>query len=131
MVVTRYKQIAPNDSWSLRENLAKNDSIFEVVKKRVFLKALKEAGINVKDHKLEGHIGVLFTKEDSVGPTKAVFEYSKANGDTLEVVFGHVDGQYCSAEDVKALSKLPSKDEMRAQLLSTFEATDVSDACCM
>ena len=122
ILVTRYTQISPDDSWDFRTSLAKKDGLFEVVKKRIFLKALKDTGIEIKEEKLEGHIGVVFTKDDTIGPTKTVYEYSKDHNDTIEVLFGHIEGQYYSSEDVKALSRLPSQDEMRAQFLSTLEA---------
>jgi large subunit ribosomal protein L10 len=122
LLVTRYKQIPPNDSWAFRTSLAKKNGVFEVVKKRVFLKALKEAGIEIESKKLDGHIGVVFTQEDSIGPAKEVFEYGKNHQDAIEVVFGHIEGKYYSADDVVALSKLPSQDEMRAQFLSVLEA---------
>lgn len=122
MLVTRYTQIPPDDSWNFRETLAKKKGVFEVVKKRIFLKALKDAGIEVKDEKFDGHIGVVFTQDDTVGPTKTMYEYSKDHNDAIEVLFGRIEGQYYSADDVKALSKLSSQEEMRAQFLSTLEA---------
>jgi len=122
MLVTRYTQIPPDDSWDFRETLAKKKSIYEVVKKRIFLKALKDAGVELEDEKFEGHIGVVFTQEDTVGPAKTVYEYSKEHNDAIEVLFGRIEGKYYSADDVKALSKLPSQEEMRAQFLSTLEA---------
>ena len=44
------------------------------------------------------------------------------NEKVLEVLAGRYEGSMCSAEDVEQISKLPSRDEMRAQLLSAFEA---------
>ena len=122
MFVTRYMRIPPNDSWELRENLAKKEGLFEVVKKRIFLKALEDTGVETKGEKFDGHIGVVFIKEDTVGPAKVVCEYSKNHNNTVEVLFGYIEGQYYSADDVKTLSKLPAQEEMRAQFLSTLEA---------
>ena len=47
---------------------------------------------------------------------------SKENGELLEVCLGRFDGQLYQAADAKKLSELPGRDEMRAQLLATFEA---------
>ncbi|MBI3508142.1 MAG: 50S ribosomal protein L10, partial [Chlamydiia bacterium] len=38
--VTRYEKLEPNTSWQLRDRLHQAGCLFEVVRKRVFLKAV-------------------------------------------------------------------------------------------
>ena len=40
----------------------------------------------------------------------------------LEVTLGYLDGKRLDPSQVEALSKLPSKDELRSKLLSVFNA---------
>jgi large subunit ribosomal protein L10 len=54
--------------------------------------------------------------------TKAIYQFLSEHEGTLDVMAGRFEGKLCSASDVLALSRLPSKDEMRAQLLATLEA---------
>ncbi len=71
---------------------------------------------------LQGHIAVVFANEDPVQTTKAIFQFCQENEEVLEVIGGRFEGAICSAQDVEQISKLPSKDEMRAQFLGTLEA---------
>ena len=54
--------------------------------------------------------------------TGLYFTFSKDNKDTLEILGGHFDGRLCTAADMKALSQLPSQEEMRSQFLGLLEA---------
>ncbi len=122
MIVTNYKSVTPNKAWDFRHKLREMESSFEVVKKRIFLKATQECGLEVNLDQLDGHIGVIFTKDDTVGPAKQIFTFNKENGAEISVLYGVLEGKKYSAEDIEALSKLPNMPEMRAQFLGLLEA---------
>lgn len=121
-VVMSYEGLTANLASDFRDQVAKVGGDVEVLGKRMLLKAASEQGITLDEKQLVGHIGVVFVGEDAVEATKAVYQFSKDNGDILKVVAGRFDGQIYSPEDVKKLSKLPGKDEMRAQFLGLLEA---------
>lgn len=121
MIVTSYKTLPPNTSWKLRDLLAKQGSIFEVVRKRVFLKASEKAGIQFDGSLLKGHVGVVFINQsDAMEPTKTICKFSADNNSIVQVLCGQLEGKLISGVDLVALSKLPSMDEMRAILLGLF-----------
>lgn len=122
IVLTRYKRLAPNVTSHFRTNLAKNGGSLEVVKKRVLIKAAADAGIALDPALLQGHIAVVFANQDPIQTTKTIYQFSKENEEVLEVLGGRFEGNLCSAQDMEQISKLPSKDEMRAQFLGTLEA---------
>lgn len=122
IVVASYQKLAPNAANEFRNNLRKQGGDLEVVRKRIFAKAAKASGMTLDEDTLQGHIALIFTTEDPVVMTKTIFGFSKENGDTLTVLGGRVEGQVCTASDVERISKLPGKDEMRAQFLGTLEA---------
>ena len=122
IVLTSYKRLEPNAAAAFRINLAKTGGSLEVVKKRVLMKAAQVAGIALDPALLQGHIAVVFANEDPIQTTKTVFQFCKENEEVLEVIGGRFEGAICTASDVAQISKLPSKDEMRSQLLGTFEA---------
>jgi large subunit ribosomal protein L10 len=108
-------------SWRLRELLQKDDSQYEVVKKRLFLKAAELSGIQFNSSLLEGHIGVVFVSQaDAIVPAKTVFKFSEENGKLLEVLEGFIEGKIMPGAELEMLSKLPGIDEMRAGLLALF-----------
>lgn len=118
LIVTKYDKLPPNASWDLRDRLAKTNSFFEVVRKRVFLKALEEQGVKIDSTLLEGHIGVVFVEQENpMDSLKAVFKFAEENKG-MSVLCGQVEGEIFSGPDMEMLAKLPSLDEMRAQFLS-------------
>ncbi len=122
MILTSYQKFPPKISWNFNNELRKIDSEFEVVKKRVFIKAAEKCGISFKLDDLKGHVGVVFVKGDSLSTTKAVFKFSDENEELFQIISGILDKKDYSANELKELSKLPSLDEMRAQFLGLLEA---------
>lgn len=121
-IVTSYFELKANVANDLREEIAKTGGDYEVVRKRVLLKAAEKAGVELNPEILKGHIGLVFAGADPVETAKLVYKFSKDNGKKIEVVGGRFDGRMYGAEDVEMISTLPGKDEMRAQLLGTLEA---------
>lgn len=118
MIVTGYRTLPPNTSWKLRDLLAKQGSIFEVVRKRVFLKAAEKSGIQFDGSLLKGHVGVVFINQsDAMEPAKTVCKFSADNGAIVQVLCGQLEGKLVSGVDLVALSKLPGINEMRGILL--------------
>lgn len=121
-LLVRYSKMNPNLASEFRFSLHKTGGDFEVMSKRILLKAAEAAGCPIDQTNLEGHIGAIFADVDLLGTTKAVFKFKENNQEVLEVIGGRFEGQLYSAKDMEALSKLPSKEEMQAQLLGLFEA---------
>jgi len=121
MIITSYSHLAPNTSWALRDALAKSGSLFEVVRKRVFLKAAEKAGVKIDEALLKGHIGVVFVNQpDAMVPAKAVIKFSEENANLIQVLCGQIEGKMMPGAEVEMLSKLPGIDEMRATMLGLF-----------
>jgi large subunit ribosomal protein L10 len=121
LLVASYDKFEPNTSWQFRELLGKSGGSFEVVKKRLLVKAAEKSGIKIDETLLKGHVGVVFISQpDAMPSTKVVFKFSEENGNLLQVLCGHVDGKVVPGADLEALSKLPGLDEMRAMLLGLF-----------
>jgi len=121
-LITRYGSINPNLASEFRMSLAKTGGEFEIVRKRIFLKAAEAAGIAIDSSALVGHIGIIFAEDDPLQTTKLVFKFRSDHEELLEVIGGRFEGQMYQARDVERLSKLPSKPEMQAQFLGLLEA---------
>jgi large subunit ribosomal protein L10 len=121
MIVMSYEKLEPNTSWQFRDLLGKSGSHFEVVKKRVFMKAAEKSGIKIDEELLKGHVGVVFISQpDAMAPAKAAIKFSEENGNLLKVLCGQIDGKMMPGAEVEMLSKLPGIDDMRATLLGLF-----------
>jgi len=121
-VVTCYQRIRPKQAREFRNSVADLGGEFEVVKKRVLIKAASMLGIEFKVDSFEGHIGVLFAHEDTLALAKKAVKYGEDNDKAISVLAGHMDGQLMSAEEVIAIAKLPSRDELRAQIVGLLQA---------
>lgn len=121
-VVIRYSALEANKANEFRREISKFGGDVEVMRKRILIKAAESAGVTLDLKTLPGHIGIVYTGQDPLEITKYVCKYGEDNANAISVVGGRIDGQMYSGEDVVMLAKLPGKDEMRAQLLSVFEA---------
>lgn len=121
-LLARYSKMDPNLATQFRFSLHKTGGDFEIIRKRILLKAAEAAGCKLDEAQLEGHIGIVFADEDLLQTTKAVFKFKEENEEVIEIIGGRFEGELYSAKDMEALSKLPSKQEMQAQLLGLFEA---------
>lgn len=121
-IVARYQGFGAGKSREFRDSIAEIGGEFEVVKKRVFIKAANALGIEFDDGTFEGHVGVLFAHEDASGLAKKAVKYGEQNADAISVLAGHMDGQLMSAEEVIAVAKLPSLNELRAQIVGLLQA---------
>ena len=128
-VVARYQKMNSLATSDFRNALHEAGASFEVVRKRVFLKAAESAGIDsFTPEMLEGSVGVVFANEDTVAAAKAVCTYQKESKGIVEVLCGYFDNKLVSDADVKTLSELPSKDEMRGTVCRNNCRSDDSDA---
>lgn len=121
-ILTKYTSIKANSSCNLRNQLAKVGGELEVVRKRVFVKAAASLGVHLEVKNLEGNIGVVFTQDDPIEAIKALIKYGQSNEKVIQVIGARLEGTLYHAADVEKLSKLPGKNEMRAELLGLFEA---------
>lgn len=121
-VVMRYLKLNANKANQLRREVRKLGGNIGVMRKRVLIKAADAAGVSLDVKALPGHIGLVYAMKDPIEMTKLVIQFGEDNDKSIEVVGGRIDGQLYNAADVNALSKLPGKNEMRAILLSVFEA---------
>lgn len=76
---------------------------------------------------LNGPTSILFGLEDAVGATKALVDFAKDH-ENLDIKAGLMTDieakkvDYLSEDAVKALAKLPSKDQLRATVVGTLQA---------
>lgn len=121
LLITRYQKLNSDKARSFRELVQKANGEFEVVKKRIFIRALAESRFKLKTEEYEGDIGILFAHSDDVNSlSKLALKYGEENDKAIELVGGVVDGSLLNAEDIMAYAKLPSINELRSQFVGTI-----------
>ncbi|MEG0037060.1 MAG: 50S ribosomal protein L10 [Victivallaceae bacterium] len=122
-VLMRYSGFTADYARAFRNGLASASSEFEVVKKRLFFKALEKMSIKFDVQDSVGHLGVVFAFKDPVAVMKNVLEFSEKHDDALVFLGGQVDGVIFSSEEVLAMAKLPSLRELKMQFLGVLQAS--------
>lgn len=121
-VIARYQELTAARSREFRDKMAEAGGEFEVVKKRVFVKAAEKIGLKLDAIVLQGHIGIVFAHEDVMNVAKNAVKFSEDSNQVVTVLGGQIDGELCNAEEVEAIAKLPGLNELRAQFLGLLEA---------
>lgn len=131
-VVAAYQGTPVKAMQQLRKNGADNGTKLKVVKNRLVIQAVKGQA-NLKDvdtSALSGMLLYAFNSEDEVAPAKVLAEFAKTQP-TLEFV-GAIspEGHFVSADEVKALATLPSKNELIGSVIATLlsPVNDVTNA---
>jgi len=122
MMVMSYQKLDANMTANFRKEVGKSGGTMLVVKKRVFLKAAEFAGFVLNRVDLGGHVGLVFSGEEAVTTTKSVYNFAKENEETLQILGGHFQKRLCTPKDFEKISKLPSLEQMRAELLGVLQA---------
>lgn len=120
-VILQYTGVSATALNGFRAAVAKRGGEVEMVRKRLLIKAAQTAGISLSREALGGHVGLVYAAQDPIEMTKFCFDFRRDN-EGVNVIGGRIDGELYTGAQVDALSKLPSKDELRAQLLGLFVA---------
>ena len=121
LVLADYSGLTVEKMTIFRQQCRENKVECRVVKNRLAKIAADNAGLEViKDH-LKGPIAIMFGPESQVDPAKIVVEFAKLN-EAMEIRGGMVDGVYLDAEQVVALSKVPTRDELLSMMMSRINS---------
>jgi large subunit ribosomal protein L10 len=131
-VVTKYQGTTVKALQALRREGRDNGTQLKVVKNRLVIKALHqtEALKAVDTSALEGMLLYAFNPEDEVAPAQVIAAFAKKNP-TLEFVGAiSAEGKFLTAEEVRTLADLPSKEVLIGSVIATLLApvNDVTNA---
>jgi len=120
--VAEYRGLTVAELTQLRVALRKANAEFRVTKNRVAKKsieALKPSTAPVSEG-LRGPVGVVYMYGDAAAATKALLEFEKDRSETFKVTIGAMEGRKMTLADLKALSSLPSKEVLLAQIIGSL-----------
>lgn len=115
IILTDYRGINVEDVTKLRADLRNVNSEYKVIKNNIIKRALDMNGENGLDDLLVGPTAILMGDEDYLEPSKVIYNFSK-NNDFYKIKGGIIDGKVMTAEEIIALAKLPSRQELLAKL---------------
>jgi|GEM_PF-48035 len=122
VIAAEYSGVDVAGMTGLRQELRSNGARFKIVKNTFARLAADEAGKSELKEVMTGPIGFVITEGDPAAAAKAFVKYSDDNDLSVNIVGGMLDSDVLSPDRVKALAKLPSKDELVAKLLGSMNS---------
>jgi len=123
-VVAEYQGTSVKQLQALRRSAKENGSVVKVVKNRLVVQALKGSDLykDADTSSLTSQLLYAFNAEDEVAPAQKLDEFAKKNP-TIKFVGAYTnEGVFISADEVKALAKLPSKPQLIAGVINTLQS---------
>lgn len=123
-VVSKYQGTTVKAIQQLRREARDNGTKVKVVKNRLVIKAIQQTDA-IKDtdtSAIEGMLLYAFNDEDEVAPAQALAAFAKQNPSIQFVGAISADGKFLSADEVKTLADLPSKEVMIGSVINTLLA---------
>ena len=120
---TKFNGLGVKANEELRNKLKEENSEYYVAKKTLLDLALTKNKIDkIKAKDLEGNVAVVFGFEDEVAPAKIVDDFKKDQDEKIEFISGILENKILNKEEVEALAKLPSKQELYARIVGSINA---------
>lgn len=120
-ILTEYRGLTVSEMTKLRRDLRPKGTEYHVAKNTLLLRAANELGWSGLDEALAGPTAVAFVKEDISGGSKAVLDFAK-NNKTIVIKSAILKGKLLNGDQIEALTKLPSREEMIAKMLGSLKA---------
>lgn len=127
LIIVEYRGLTVAEISELRKSLKGVGATFSVYKNTLVQRANDSLGHEELDQYLSGSNAYIFAS-DVVGAPKVVAKFAKKN-EKLVIKAGLVEGRVVSAEEVKALAKIPGREGLISMFLSCLQAPIRSFAC--
>ncbi|MEN9751290.1 MAG: hypothetical protein RLZZ600_337 [Actinomycetota bacterium] len=121
VLLTEYRGLTVAQLKELRKNLSAN-ATYAVVKNTLTKIAAEKAGVVGLDDQLVGPSAIAFVHGDAVTAAKALRDFAKANP-LLVLKGGYFDGKALSADEVKKLADLESREVLLAKFAGAAKAS--------
>ena len=121
-VLVDYKGITVEEDTKLRKELREAGVNYFVEKNTMLLRAFKECGIEGFEEALNGTTALAVSNDDQTAPARILGKFAEKAGDEkFNLKAGYVEGEVYDQAGVIALSKIPSKDTLLAQLVGSLQ----------
>ncbi|MBI4092842.1 MAG: 50S ribosomal protein L10 [Candidatus Kerfeldbacteria bacterium] len=120
VILTSIAGLTVKDSTELRSLLRKSGIEFAVAKKTLIKRGLQDvslSGLNLDP--IATSFGMAFGYGDEVMAARLLAQFAKTH-EAVKFLGGILDGHFVDAQKVSELSKLPTRDELRGQLVGTI-----------
>jgi large subunit ribosomal protein L10 len=121
VVLTNLIGISANDSVKLRKEVRDAGGKISITRNTLFQKASEGTYCEELFKDLKGPHALAFAFEDAASVAKSIHEANKDH-ELVTLLGGYLNREALTLDQLKELATLPSRDEMLATLLATFNA---------
>ena len=121
-IVSDYRGLSVAEITDLRRRLQKEDGDYTVVKNTLAKVAIKDTPFEGLEEFLTGPSAIAFGFGDEVSPAKVILQYLKEEKKDNEIKGGVLDGKVINSDEVKAISNLPSKQELIGKIMGSLNS---------
>jgi large subunit ribosomal protein L10 len=121
VILTDYKGLDVSAMNTLRRKLRAANTEYQVAKNSLLVRASEGNDVALIKDQFKGPSGVALSYDDPVAPAKVLTDFIKENKN-FEIKVGVLNGKVVSVEGIQALSSLPSREVLLAQVLATMNA---------
>ena len=119
--LTEYRGLSVKEQQTLRRALREAGAEYKVVKMSLAAIAARELGHDEIADELVGPTAIAFAHDDAVATAKALDDFAEAN-EAFVLKIGLLSGNVLPPEQVAALAKLPSRDELLGKIAGAMAA---------
>lgn len=120
-IVVDYRGITVAEADLLRKRMREANVEYKIYKNTMVRRAVQGTVYEALADALKGPSAFAFGYEDATAPAK-ILDKSIKEFKKMEIKAGVIDGQYYDAAGVGVIAQLPSRDELIAKLLGSFQA---------
>jgi large subunit ribosomal protein L10 len=121
-VVTRYVGLSVAQTNRFRREVRGAGGECKVTKNTLARRAIASTPYQASERWLDGQTALVFGYEDPIAVTKVVAKWAEVEAEKFAIKGGFFEGELLESKAVVALSKTPSKEALRAQLLGVLQA---------
>jgi large subunit ribosomal protein L10 len=121
MILTDYTGLSVLQLTAFRRLCRSKGVECRVVKNRLARIAATNSGKDGMNPHLKGATALLFGMESQVEAAKIAVDFAKENA-KLQIKGGFVDGKFIAPDQVVALSKVPSRDQLLSMMMGSINA---------
>ena len=121
VVLVDYRGLTVAEDTELRKQLREAGIIYKVCKNTMMKRAFEGTEFEGLNEYLEGPSAIAISKDDATAPARIICKFAK-DAKALEVKAGVGEGQVYDVNGVKALSQIPSREELLSKLLGSIQS---------
>ena len=121
VVVVDYRGLTVEQDTRLRKQLREAGVVYKVYKNTMVRFAIEGTEFESLKDDLEGPNAIAISATDATAPARILAKFAK-EAEALEIKSGVVEGTYYDQTGIKAMSNIPSREELLSKFLGSIQS---------